>query len=94
MSHGCIRLYPDDIKVLFKFVKPGTQVRIMDEPVKTGIYNDRVYVEIHRSDKNDGELLQIAIDKLSRKPLKDKFNMQSLLREINNASGLPAVISN
>ncbi len=94
VSHGCIRLYPDDIKVLFKFVKPGTQVRIIDEPVKTGIYNDQVYVEIHRSDKNDGELLQIAIDKLSRKPLKDKFNMQSLLREINNASGLPAVISN
>lgn len=94
VSHGCIRLYPEDIKVLFKFARTGTKVKIVDEPVKTGIYNDRVYVEIHRSDKNDEELLQIAMDKLSRKPLKDKVNMRSLLHEIKSASGLPAVISN
>lgn len=94
VSHGCIRLYPEDIKVLFTFARPGAKVKIMNEPVKTGIYNDRVYVEIHRSGKNDEELLQIAMDKLSRKPLKDKINMQSLLQEIKNATGLPAVISN
>ena len=94
VSHGCIRLYPEDIKVLFKFVRHGAKVKIVDEPVKTAVYNGHVYVEIHRSDKNDGELLQIALDKLSRKPLNNKFNTQSLLQEIKNASGLPAVISN
>ena len=94
VSHGCIRLYPEDIKVLYQLARTGTKVEIVDEPVKTGVYNDFVYVEIHRSDKSNEELLQIAIEKLSRKPLKDKFNMKSLLQEINNATGLPAVISN
>lgn len=93
VSHGCIRLYPEDIKVIFALVEPGVKVMIVDEPVKTGIYNDHVYVEIHRSDRNDDELLRIAMDKISRKPLKDKVNMQTLLQEIKNASGLPAVIS-
>jgi len=93
VSHGCIRLYPEDIKVLFTLARWGAQVKIVNEPVKTGVYNDNVYVEIHRSGKNDKELLQIAIDKLSRKPLKDKVNMRSLLQEIKSASGLPAVIS-
>jgi L,D-transpeptidase ErfK/SrfK len=94
VSHGCIRLYPEDIKVLFKSARLGTKVKIVDEPVKTGIYNGKIYVEIHRSGRNDEELLQIAMDKLSRKPLKDKVNMRSLLQEIKSASGLPAVISN
>ncbi|TAL39561.1 MAG: LysM peptidoglycan-binding domain-containing protein [Alphaproteobacteria bacterium] len=30
-SHGCIRLYPEDIKVLFEIVEPGTQVVILGE---------------------------------------------------------------
>ena len=94
VSHGCIRLYPEDIKVLFKFVRQGAKVKIVDEPVKTAVYNGHVYVEIHRSDRNDEKLLQIAMDKLSRKPLKNKINMESLLQEIKSASGLPAVISN
>ena len=93
VSHGCIRLYPEDIKVLFTFAKRGAKVQIINEPVKTGIYNDRVYVEIHHSGKEEEELLRIVMDKLSRNPLKDKINMQSLMQEIKNASGLPALIS-
>ncbi len=93
VSHGCIRLYPEDIKVFFTLVKLGTKVKIVDEPIKMGIYNDQVYVEIHRSGKNNEELLQIAMEKLSKKPLEYKINMPSLLQEIKNASGLPAVIS-
>lgn len=94
VSHGCIRMYPEDIEVLFRFVERGEKVKIVNEPVKTGIYNGRVYVEIHRSHWSDEELLQIAMEKLSRKPLIDKINMPSLLQEIKSASGLPAVISN
>lgn len=30
-SHGCIRLYPEDVKVLFELVEPGTQVVILGE---------------------------------------------------------------
>jgi len=33
-SHGCIRLYQEDISVLFGMVKRGTPVTIVDQPVK------------------------------------------------------------
>lgn len=94
VSHGCIRLYPEDIKGLFNLAGPGTKVKIVDEPVKTGIYNDNIYVEVHRSGRSDEELVRMAMNKLSRKPHKYKINMRSLVQEIKSASGLPAVISN
>lgn len=48
VSHGCIRLYPENIEELFKLVKVGTPVRIIDLPVKVGWEGDDLYVEIHR----------------------------------------------
>jgi L,D-transpeptidase ErfK/SrfK len=48
VSHGCIRLYPEDIKSLFPRVPVGTPVRIIDEPYKIGWLGGRLYVEAHR----------------------------------------------
>jgi L,D-transpeptidase ErfK/SrfK len=44
ISHGCIRLYPEDIETLYKFIKPETAVRIINEPVKAGMYGNKVYI--------------------------------------------------
>ena len=46
-SHGCLRLYPEDIPVLFERVPVGAEVRIVREPVKVGVRAGRVFVEIH-----------------------------------------------
>lgn len=46
-THGCIRLYPEDIPVLFHLVPPGTPVRIINQAVKVGRQDDRIYLEIH-----------------------------------------------
>ena len=46
-SHGCLRLYPEDIPLLFERVPVGTQVTIVREPVKVGVRAGRVYVEVH-----------------------------------------------
>jgi L,D-transpeptidase ErfK/SrfK len=47
VSHGCIRLYPEDIAALFEQIEPNTPVRIIDEPYKAGWENGRLYVEAH-----------------------------------------------
>jgi len=44
-SRGCIRLYPDDIAELFARVKPGTKVRVVNEPVKLGWIGGELYPE-------------------------------------------------
>lgn len=45
VSHGCIRLYPRNIKALFKVVPVGTPVRIVDQPELIGWNGRRVYVQ-------------------------------------------------
>jgi len=47
VSHGCIRLYPDDIKTLFPQVPSGTPVHIINQPFKAGWLADELYVEAH-----------------------------------------------
>lgn len=47
VSHGCIRLYPEDIAALFAEVRVGTPVRIVDQPVKLGWQDGRLYLEMH-----------------------------------------------
>ncbi|WP_428622764.1 L,D-transpeptidase family protein [Sedimenticola sp.] len=47
VSHGCIRLYPEDIATLFDQVSTHTPVRIINEPYKAGWQDGRLYVEAH-----------------------------------------------
>jgi len=46
-SHGCIRLYPEDIEALFGRVGRGTEVRFVNQPVLAGWHEGQLYLEIH-----------------------------------------------
>ena len=46
-THGCIRLYPEDIEALFNSVRVGAQVRIINQPYKSGWSNGMLYLEAH-----------------------------------------------
>ena len=54
VSHGCIRLYPRNIKALFKVVPVGTPVRIINRPEQVGWDDGRVYVEAYPSKGKKG----------------------------------------
>jgi L,D-transpeptidase ErfK/SrfK len=47
VSHGCIRMYPTDIEQFFPQVKVGTQVNIVNQPIKVGWYHDTLYLEAY-----------------------------------------------
>lgn len=47
VSHGCVRMYPEDIAALFDIVPVGTPVTIIDQPVKAGWQNGVLYLEAH-----------------------------------------------
>ena len=47
VSHGCIRLYPEDIAELFEKVKVGTAVNIINNPYKIGEEDGVLYLEAH-----------------------------------------------
>jgi L,D-transpeptidase ErfK/SrfK len=46
-SHGCIRLYPEDIAALFERVARGTPVRLVNQPVLAGWRDGQLYLEVH-----------------------------------------------
>lgn len=45
-SHGCIRLYPEDIAILFDLVQEDTPVTIIDAPYKLGWSKGSLYLEV------------------------------------------------
>ncbi len=48
ITNGCIRLYPEDIEVLFKEVPVGTGVRVVNQRMLTGWSDDgALYLEVH-----------------------------------------------
>jgi L,D-transpeptidase ErfK/SrfK len=55
VSHGCIRLYPEDIEDLFQRVSLKTPVQIINQPYKVGIQNDIIYLEAHPFLEEDSE---------------------------------------
>lgn len=47
ISSGCIRMYPESITELFKKISVGTRVTVVDQPVKVGWIDDKMYIEVH-----------------------------------------------
>lgn len=47
VSHGCFRLYNEDIRTLFDLVAVGTPVTVVDQPVKLGWSGGSLWLEIH-----------------------------------------------
>ncbi len=47
VSHGCIRLYPEDIALLFDRIRVGTPVKVISEPVKMGWAQGELFLEAH-----------------------------------------------
>jgi L,D-transpeptidase ErfK/SrfK len=46
-SHGCVRLYPEDVEALFGRVTKGTRVRFVNQPVLAGWRDGMLYLEAH-----------------------------------------------
>jgi len=49
VTHGCIRLYPEDIKRMYEIVPIGTQLTVVDQAIKLGWVQGELYLEVHPS---------------------------------------------
>jgi L,D-transpeptidase ErfK/SrfK len=49
VTHGCMRMYPEDIEWLYPQVPVGTPVRIVDQPIKMGWLDGTLYMEVHQA---------------------------------------------
>ena len=47
VSHGCIRMFPEDVEFLFERIRVKTAVRIINVPVKMGWDGEALLAEVH-----------------------------------------------
>ncbi|WP_366145492.1 L,D-transpeptidase family protein [Methylovulum sp.] len=47
ITHGCVRMYPEDIEELYKTVSVGTPVYLVKQPIKVGWLDNVLYIEAH-----------------------------------------------
>lgn len=72
VTHGCIRMFPEDIRFLFDQISVNTPVRIINEPVKIGWHGDDLVMEVHREldvaviENDSGEITNEVLPEESR----------------------------
>jgi L,D-transpeptidase ErfK/SrfK len=94
VSHGCIRLYPEDIPVLFRSVQKNVKVTVVRQPVKAGLKGEKIYLEVHGDDaKGDSELISDAVSLLAKKRFLTLVSTEKLYHAIQEKKGTPVDIS-
>ena len=106
VSHGCIRMYPEDVESLFDLVEVGTKVNIINEPIKVGWHNNDLYIEVHQlpayaSEKNTLEnkdrrnlypLATTMVQKVAGVNITE-VDWEVVFKSVIEAKGIPTKIS-
>lgn len=99
ITHGCVRMYPEDIKSLFSQVEVGTLVRIVNQPVKFGWSGNALYMEAHPPLEEDGSdfmaLKDAALQRLEQIAVQRPYelNGRAFLRALKQQRGIPLAIA-
>jgi len=75
VSHGCVRLYPENIEFLYTLVDIGEVVTILNEPYQIGSRDGVIYFEAHEPLEDD--------------TLLPEDRLQALLEKQSSADGQP-----
>lgn len=98
VTHGCMRMYPEDVARLFEIVPVKTRVMLVNQPIKVATVGDKVYAQITtplREDGHEGAELSIPQSlSLIRSKVGPEFqiNEEKAIRAIEQGNGLPVVI--
>ncbi len=90
-SHGCLRLYPEDIVRLFDLVPLGTRVTIVNQPLKVALKQDKVFMEVHRY--ADEITIYSALRLLAVKNLLERVDTDKLIDALNGMKGIPVDVT-
>lgn len=100
VSHGCFRMYNEDISRFVYQVGKGTPVRVIREPVKVGISGDEVWLEVHRPGEeypaeDRDKLWQQVFEKVEAFEAEHpdvQIRRQSIELAVDQADGIPTMI--
>ena len=78
-SHGCIRLFPEDVELLYELVKPGEKVTVVNQPFVFGWHGDVLHLQAFDVLEDDPRDWRNATKRLLSRNLADKIERR--LRE-------------
>src|SRR5688500_16970450 len=98
VTHGCMRLYPEDIEVLYGMVPIGTPVTIVNQPYKWGWRDGELLIEVHPPLQEDAgtpptltDLTRLLVEATRTEPLAiDWIGAERIWRE---ARGIPTAVA-
>ncbi|MFO0449252.1 MAG: L,D-transpeptidase family protein, partial [Pseudomonadota bacterium] len=79
-SHGCIRMYPEDIEELFDAIPIGTQVRIVNQPYLLGWRDEKLYVQAYGALEDDRRDWEHGPKSLLKRAAKSKSPLWQKIR--------------
>ena len=98
ITHGCVRMYPEDVEQLYELVSVGTPVYIVKQPIKVGWLDNVLYVEAHPDlegeettlDQRFAAALRL-IQKANKQEMPD-FDQKALNQALKEQTGDPVAI--
>jgi L,D-transpeptidase ErfK/SrfK len=98
VTHGCMRLYPEDIETLYGLVPVNAPVMIVNQPYKWGWHDGELLIEVHPPLQEDAvepptltDLTRLIVEATRAEPLAiDWIGAERTWRE---ARGMPTSVS-
>lgn len=95
-SHGCIRVYPEQMEAFFKEVTVNTRGEIIYKPVKLAITEEgRVFLEVHRDvyKRSSNGLATEARHMIEKQNLSERVDWRKVESTVRHTSGIAEDIS-
>jgi L,D-transpeptidase ErfK/SrfK len=98
VTHGCIRMYPEDIADLFASVPVGTKVWLINEPVKIAYVEGKLLMEVHPPVDGEGQTAEVDVELMSQKlravlgPDTAAIHWDFTRKAFEAATGVPTVV--
>lgn len=94
VSRGCLRLYDEHIRDLFRRVAVGTPVRVIYQPIKFGQQDGRLLVEVHRDYLGRIESpLEEAVIRKNEVGWRGAVDLSALAAALRESRGMPVPVS-
>jgi L,D-transpeptidase ErfK/SrfK len=98
VTHGCIRMYPEDVAAMFPTVPVGTKVYLINVPLKIAFVNGDLLLEAHPPVDAQGQAVEPVLGKFENM-LNDVLgatptavNWDIAIDTLKKADGIPALV--
>jgi L,D-transpeptidase ErfK/SrfK len=93
-SHGCVRLYPEDIALLFQMMSVGMKVTVVNQPIAFGWEGDALHMQIFPILEDDprqqGDGAQKLLDEALKVHLEKRLKQHAVTADLDLIKSIAA----